>query len=82
MTSLGDIFRTLKASGEVEGLEMIVPAYYWLEHHHAGLWSWEYEAFCRLGQTFRPGIGSLDSEPEYIQDAYQTLCQDCEHSDD
>lgn len=75
LSNLGDIFREIKADGCVEGIERVIPAYYWLEHHHAGQWSWEYEAFCRLGEVFRPSsIGSMESEVESVKWAYNALC--------
>ena len=79
VNNLGDAFRVVKPS--VEGIECIIPVYFWLEHHHTGQWSWEYEAFCRLGNTFSPGCGGLDSNDELTKLAYNDLCDEheCDH---
>lgn len=81
---LGDCFRVTKSSlwqGESQPIEQVVPVYYWLEHHHAGQWSWEYEALCRLGKVFRPGASGFDGEFEDVREMYNELCaaNGCDH---
>jgi hypothetical protein len=78
-TSLGDVFRTIKQERLQEGIERIVPAYYWLAEHHCGQWSWEYEAQCRLGRVFSPGASWIQGGPE--EEMYEILCaaNGCDH---
>lgn len=83
MNTLGDIFRALKAEDLGDPIDVIIPAYWWLVDHHSGYGTWQYESQCRLGQTYDPGTTTLESEPDYIIEAYNLLCDlnGCDHKD-
>jgi hypothetical protein len=89
---LGGLFRVLKKEQLFvdyddndryrSHVEIIVPCYWWLVHHHAGMHSWEYSAQCRLGMQYQPGCVGLHSETDIVREAYNLLCQEngCDHN--